>query len=507
MNMKRINMKNLITLLLILFLSVLFSGCKNPKESNKTPEENLNINNSKLLDSRIYYNDSEKEYIIHNSKDLAFLNDLSQEKIEEDIEKLWCFIDITEPDFFKRFSHIKSLTYNMNLLDNLEPLTYLQNIEYLNISGENIVNILPVANLKTLKSFILRGNDKITDISPVTNLGNFKSLSLYDCNGIKDISSIGKLKDLEELEISNCINIKDVNFIFDLSNLKRLYLDIENMPDLTQLIKLKNLEYFGSKAPLDRKLLNILLNLKHLKKITAQYAAVKDDMLLFELPYFTDIGYSWDLDKKKYNKETVKKLLDAGEDPNERINSGALTIAGESPKYFLYGEITPLMQSREPEITELLIKYGARVNDQDEYGRTALMISAFFDDCYGKENLNSRILIKNGADVNIKNNRGQTALIIAIISRNDEMIKLLIDNGADVNLRDNNGLSPLMTTHILYAGYEAEFIEKKTKTLVKAGAVMNDDDKQKLRRIIDEKEIWDLSIMVTLNMTGGDDCR
>jgi ankyrin repeat protein len=506
-------MRKPITILIILPLFVLFSGCKNSKESNETPDKDWNIKNSKLFDYH-WYNPSKKEYVIKYSEDLAFLDDLSQEEIEEYIENLLCFIDITEPNFFERFSHIKSLTYIMGRLDNLEPLTYLHNIERLSISGENIVNISPLADIKNLEELSITNCNGITDISPIINLKNLKSLYLYDCNGIKDISSIGNLKDLDKLVIINCNNIKDVNFIFDLSNLKTLYLNLENMPDLTQLKKLENLEYFGSKAALDRELLDILLNLKHLQKVTAHYAAVKDDRLLFKLPDFTEIDYLWDMDKEIYNeeiynRETVKKRLDAGEDPNERRNSGALTRSDAINPYFLYGEITPLMWSRKPETTELLIKYGARVNDQDEYGRTALMISACFDGYNEKDNLNARILMKNGADLNIKNNRGQTALYIAIISENDASIKLLVDNGADVNLRDNRGVSPLMAAKIIHSkisGVESEIPEELEKILVKAGAVMNDDDRQKAFRL-KERRYEDFTMKEILYMTGGDDCR
>lgn len=217
-----------------------------------------------------------------------------------------------------------------------------------------------------------------------------------------------------------------------------------------------------------------------------------------------------DLNIKNSNLLNYDEYRASQADPNERIKSGPLKRGDATNPYFLYGEITPLMQSREPEITELLIKYGARVNEQDIYGRTALMISACFDGYNEEDNLNARILIKNGADMNIKDNRGQTALYIAIISGNDASLKLLVDNGADVNLRDNRGLSPLMAVNIIFLGrwrYGLEILEEITKILVKAGAVMNDDDKQRIERIIDKEEIMDFSMKEMLYISGGDDCR
>jgi len=218
-----------------------------------------------------------------------------------------------------------------------------------------------------------------------------------------------------------------------------------------------------------------------------------------------------DFNDKLTQEQLLKKILNGEMDPNGRIKSGPLTLSSDENPYFLYGETTPLTQSRKPEITELLIKYGARVNDQDEYGRTALMVSSVFDGYDENDNLNAKMLIKNGADINVKDNKGQTALYIAIVGKNTASIKLLVDKGADVNLRDNRGLSPLMLANIVYRdGWYAETLEKITKILVKAGALMNDADKHELERIIDEdRGLYELymSINNTLNMSGGDDCR
>jgi hypothetical protein len=92
-------MRKPIIILIILPIFVLFSGCKNSKESNETSDKDWNIKNSKLFDYH-WYNPSEKEFVIKYSNDFDFLDDISQEEIEEYIDNLLCFIEITEPNFF-----------------------------------------------------------------------------------------------------------------------------------------------------------------------------------------------------------------------------------------------------------------------------------------------------------------------------------------------------------------------------------------------------------------------
>lgn len=77
-----------------------------------------------------------------------------------------------------------------------------------------------------------------------------------------------------------------------------------------------------------------------------------------------------------------------------------------------------LLNQREKEILELLIRFGARE-------------SAIF---YALENYeNTNFLIQNGANVNQANAFGKTPLFYAIEFNRLDIIKLLLDNGANVN--------------------------------------------------------------------------
>lgn len=68
---------------------------------------------------------------------------------------------------------------------------------------------------------------------------------------------------------------------------------------------------------------------------------------------------------------------------------------------------TPLMHSPLPQVTELLIKYGANVNARDNHGCTPLM--------YAKCSKIVSLLIRNRADCNFRDNDGRTALLHAIL--------------------------------------------------------------------------------------------
>lgn len=82
-----------------------------------------------------------------------------------------------------------------------------------------------------------------------------------------------------------------------------------------------------------------------------------------------------------------------------------------------------LLNQREKEILELLIRFDARIDEGYE--------SAIF---YALENYeNTNFLIQNGANVNQANAFGKTPLFYAIEFNRLDIIKLLLDNGANVN--------------------------------------------------------------------------
>ncbi|KAI9457889.1 ankyrin repeat-containing domain protein [Russula earlei] len=120
------------------------------------------------------------------------------------------------------------------------------------------------------------------------------------------------------------------------------------------------------------------------------------------------------------NLESVRSLLDAGTDVNERNTSLQ----------------TPLIRATwegNLEIAKLLIDYGADVNSHDEIGVTPLRAAM----TEGHSEV-VRLLLDHGADVNAKDYHW-TILHVASIYGRLEFIQELLDRGANVHARNDHG--------------------------------------------------------------------
>lgn len=122
---------------------------------------------------------------------------------------------------------------------------------------------------------------------------------------------------------------------------------------------------------------------------------------------------------------------------NDLETMQALLVFGVNPNIMDRNKHTPLtLTTSNPEMTELLLDYGANINHQTQCGHTALHIAA-------RDNrlITVHILLLKGAKKNCVNNKGQTPLHVAFW--NKTLIRRLADEES-VNIPDKNGLSPLM---------------------------------------------------------------
>ena len=149
------------------------------------------------------------------------------------------------------------------------------------------------------------------------------------------------------------------------------------------------------------------------------------------------------------NHDRIDILLRYGADPNKQNTSGE----------------TPLMVARSNAVTAALLAHGADPNVRDNDGNTALMNN------YAGLSGNNRfinMLLDAGADPTIKNNEGQTVLHRRIyMLSNEALLDDLISRGCFIDEPDFEGYTPLMLAARWYN------YDKTVAALLKKGADPN----------------------------------
>ncbi|HBM4480345.1 TPA: leucine-rich repeat domain-containing protein, partial [Listeria innocua] len=141
-----------------------------------------------------------------------------------------------------------------NIID-VTGIENLRNLTSLDLSGNKIVDISPVAGLVNLKSLRVDNNKELSDISLVAGLVNLKALYIHNCaisdisavsnligletftadgNKLSDISPLANLTNLLRLNLSNNM-IENVDVIANLNKLYLLYLDNNKISDVSSL--------------------------------------------------------------------------------------------------------------------------------------------------------------------------------------------------------------------------------------------------------------------------------
>ena len=122
------------------------------------------------------------------------------------------------------------------------------------------------------------------------------------------------------------------------------------------------------------------------------------------------------------------------------------------------------------ETVKLLLEYGANVDIKDIEGWTALMMAARYSKTDSSEET-VKMILEHGANVDIQNENGWTALMMtAIYSRTDsseETVKMILKHGANVDIQNENGWTALMMTAI-YSRTDSS--EETVKLLLEYGA-------------------------------------
>ncbi len=139
-------------------------------------------------------------------------------------------------------SGLKSLDLSGNRITNLTPLAALDGLTKLTLSGNpNLEDLAPLASLIRLGNLDLSSNRRITDLTPLSGLILLETLRL-DGIGASDLTPLAGLIRLGTLSLSSNRQIVDLSPLSGLILLETLRLDRTGASDLTPLAGLTNLE-------------------------------------------------------------------------------------------------------------------------------------------------------------------------------------------------------------------------------------------------------------------------
>lgn len=193
--------------------------------------------------------------------------------------------DITEDEILK----ITFLCADSCQISDLTGLRYAKNLNYINLSYNNISNINDLKYLTKLEKLILWHN-KIEDINPLANLKKLKHLELDD-NQIISIEPLKNLNKLTTLWLSYN-NLNNIKGLEDLINLNYLYLNNNNIEYINELKNLVNIEYLGLNHN-KIKDVEVLQNLTNIKALGISKNMINDLSKLSKLS-LEDGFFPWD---------------------------------------------------------------------------------------------------------------------------------------------------------------------------------------------------------------------
>jgi ankyrin repeat protein len=132
------------------------------------------------------------------------------------------------------------------------------------------------------------------------------------------------------------------------------------------------------------------------------------------------------------------------------------------------------------EYIELLIKNGANINYQNDYGQTPLIVAV------GKEKYDVRkLLIQDNANINHYYECEYTALIYSSGELNYDITKLLLDNGANVNHQNIDDRTALFYSRRNY---------KISKLLINYGALYDNTNTVNICKYLDKVDLFKSNI-------------
>ena len=181
--------------------------------------------------------------------------------------------------------------------------------------------------------------------------------------------------------------------------------------------------------------------------------------------------------------EKARSLLKNGADPNDP------EIKSKYRETLLHIAV----KNDDPKSVNILLEYGARINETDNLGRTALDIAVQHNDL---ESVN--ILLQHGARINETDNLGRTALDIAVQHNDLESVNILLQHGARINETDNFGRTALQIAQKSYdcriplvlENFDRDFLEDFDGHCITSNSTeLTKDSTEQVQEILDPKFI------------------
>jgi hypothetical protein len=177
------------------------------------------------------------------SKDMSAPTDESKESVEFLDINLKRVVEVAlgkEDPTAEDMLRLRALSAKESKISMLGGIEYAINLEELDLSRNNIVNIESLKNLNNLKKVDLNRN-KIVDISSLSGLKNLRSF-VISYNQIKDFSVLNNFSELEEFNAGGKTLPTDISAVYNLRSLKTLWLHSIPVHDVQRIFNLKNLE-------------------------------------------------------------------------------------------------------------------------------------------------------------------------------------------------------------------------------------------------------------------------
>lgn len=187
--------------------------------SNLRHLEVLNLRNNKITNLSEIHLDS-----LINLSSLRELN-LRHNVIRPDVQNPGFTIRIEDISLLSNFTQLERLILRDNHIQDIEPLSNLRELTYLDISQNPLVDreLLALSNLYKLEHLNLR-ETSLTNINILSSFTSLTYLNLHSNTDIETISALGSLINLETLILENVPVQDEIIYLSSLTNLTRLNL-------------------------------------------------------------------------------------------------------------------------------------------------------------------------------------------------------------------------------------------------------------------------------------------